>query len=74
MNGSALTTPMYVAPTATSRDHGTMMRTTLTQLREIKLNSLAAALKEQLGLAGMSAMTFEERLALLVDRKLQGLL
>jgi hypothetical protein len=51
-----------------------MMRTTLTQLREIKLNSLAAALKEQLGLAGMSAMTFEERLALLVDRKLQGLL
>lgn len=46
-----------------------MMRTTLAQLREIKLDGLAAALEEQLGLAGMAAMSFEERLTLLVDRE-----
>jgi DNA replication protein DnaC len=46
-----------------------MMHTTLTQLRSLKLEGLAAALEEQLGMAGMGAMSFEERLALLVDRE-----
>ena len=60
---------MYAAPTTTNKEHGMMMHTTLTQLRDLKLDGLAAALEEQLGLAGMAAMSFEERLALLVDRE-----
>jgi DNA replication protein DnaC len=47
-----------------------MMRTTLTQLRTLKLEGLACALEEQLALPGMAAMSFEERLALLVDREI----
>lgn len=39
-----------------------MMHTTLTQLRNLKLEGLAAALEEQLGMAGMGAMSFEERM------------
>lgn len=59
-----------------------MMHTTLAQLRELKLEGLATALEEQLAQAGMTALSFEERLGLLVerevhcrhDRKLQRLL
>ena len=46
-----------------------MMHTTLAQLRTLKLDGLAAGLEEQLAQSGMTAMSFEERLALLVDRE-----
>ena len=46
-----------------------MMNTTLEQLRGLKLNGMAGALQEQLTQAGMTTMSFEERLALLVDRE-----
>jgi len=46
-----------------------MMQTTLAQLRTLKLDGLATGLEEQLTQPGMSAMSFEERLALLIDRE-----
>ncbi len=46
-----------------------MMHTTLAQLRALKLEGLAAGLEEQLTQSGMAAMSFEERLALLIDRE-----
>lgn len=46
-----------------------MMNTTLNQLRTLKLDGLAGALEEQLAQPGMGAMSFEERLALLIDRE-----
>jgi DNA replication protein DnaC len=49
-----------------------MMNTTLNQLRSLKLEGLAQALEQQLGQSGIGAMSFEERLALLVDREVHG--
>jgi DNA replication protein DnaC len=49
-----------------------MMNTTLNQLRTLRLETMAQALEQQLGTAGMAAMSFEERLALLVDREVHG--
>ena len=46
-----------------------MMNTTLEQPRTLKLNGMAGGLQEQLTQAGMTAISFEERLALLVDRE-----
>ena len=46
-----------------------MMNTTLEQLRSLKLAGMATGLQEQLIQAGMTGMSFEERLALLVDRE-----
>jgi DNA replication protein DnaC len=46
-----------------------MMHQTLTQLRALKLDGFATGLEEQLTQPGMTAMTFEERLTLLVDRE-----
>ena len=46
-----------------------MMHTTLTQLRQLKLDGIATALEEQLGQPGMTAMSFEERMSLLIDRE-----
>lgn len=46
-----------------------MMQTTLAQLRTLKLNGLATGLEEQLTQPGMAGMSFEERLALLIDRE-----
>ena len=46
-----------------------MMHTTLAQLRTLKLDGLATGLEEQLAQAGMAALSFEERVALLVDRE-----
>ena len=46
-----------------------MMNTTLEQLRGLKLNGMASGLQEQLSQAGMTGMSFEERMALLVDRE-----
>ena len=46
-----------------------MMHTTLAQLRTLKLDGLAAGLEDQLTQPCMAAMSFEERMALLVDRE-----
>ena len=46
-----------------------MLHNTIAQLRTLKLDGLASGLEEQLAQAGMSALSFEERLALLVDRR-----
>lgn len=49
-----------------------MMNTTLDQLRTLRLETMAQALEQQLRTGGMAAMSFEERLALLVDREVHG--
>lgn len=49
-----------------------MMHTTLAQLRTLKLDGLATGLEEQLSQSGMAAMSFEERLALLIDREVHA--
>ncbi|AGX88716.1 DNA replication protein [Candidatus Symbiobacter mobilis CR] len=49
-----------------------MMNTTLNQLRGLRLETMAQALEQQLTQSGISAMSFEERLALLVDREVHG--
>ena len=46
-----------------------MMHTTLAQLRTLKLDGMATGLEEQLTLSHMAAMSFEERIAILVDRE-----
>jgi DNA replication protein DnaC len=46
-----------------------MMNATLEQLRGLKLAGMANGLQEQLTQAGMTGISFEERLALLVDRE-----
>ena len=46
-----------------------MLHNTIAQLRTLKLDGLAAGLEEQLAQASMSTLSFEERLALLVDRE-----
>ena len=46
-----------------------MMNTTIEQLRDLRLAGMASGLQEQLSQAGMTAISFEERLALLVDRE-----
>ena len=46
-----------------------MLHNTIAQLRTLKLDGLASGLEEQLAQASMSALNFEERLALLVDRE-----
>ncbi len=46
-----------------------MMHTTLAQLRALKLDGMATGLEEQLTLASMAALSFEERLTILVDRE-----
>jgi hypothetical protein len=49
-----------------------MMNTTLNQLRGLRLETMAQALEQQLSQSGITAMSFEERLALLVDREVHG--
>ena len=49
-----------------------MMNTTLNQLRSLRLETMAQALEQQLQQSGITAMSFEERLALLVDREVHG--
>ena len=46
-----------------------MLNNTLAQLRELKLEGMAAAVQEQLSSSATLALSFEERLALLVDRE-----
>ena len=49
-----------------------MMNTTLNQLRSLRLETMAQALEQQLTQSGITAMSFEERLSLLVDREVHG--
>ena len=49
-----------------------MMHTTLAQLRSLKLDGLAAGLEEQLAQPDMAALSFEERMALLIDREVHA--
>ena len=46
-----------------------MMNNTLAQLRELKLVGMATAIEEQLSSTASTALSFEERLALMVDRE-----
>jgi len=46
-----------------------MLHNTIAQLRTLKLDGLAAGLEEQLSQTGLTALSFEERFALLVDRE-----
>jgi DNA replication protein DnaC len=46
-----------------------MMNTTIEQLRGLRLTGMATGLQEQLAQAGITAISFEERIALLVDRE-----
>lgn len=46
-----------------------MMNNTLAQLRELKLVGMASAVEEQLSSSASTALCFEERLALMVDRE-----
>jgi len=52
-----------------TKEHPMMMNTTLEQLRGLKLNGMAAGLHDQLSSTGMNALSFEERMALLVERE-----
>ncbi|MCK6508258.1 ATP-binding protein, partial [Myxococcota bacterium] len=45
------------------------MNNTLAQLRELKLVGMATAVEEQLSSTASTSMSFEERLALMVDRE-----
>lgn len=47
-----------------------MMTTTLEQLRGLRLHGMASGLQEQMTTGGAQALSFEERLALLVEREL----
>lgn len=51
------------------RDQPMMMNTTLAQLRDLKLLGMLAALDEQMTQAALHGMSFEERLALIVERE-----
>jgi DNA replication protein DnaC len=46
-----------------------MMHQTLAQLRALKLEGFANALEEQLTMPGLGAMSFEERITLLIERE-----
>ncbi len=46
-----------------------MMNNTLAQLRDLKLAGMAAAVEEQLSSSASTTLSFEERLALMVDRE-----
>jgi DNA replication protein DnaC len=46
-----------------------MINNTLAQLRDLKLEGMAAAVEEQLGSPASTTLSFEERLALMVDRE-----
>jgi DNA replication protein DnaC len=51
------------------KDYLMMMNNTLAQLRELKLVGMASAIEEQLSSNASTALCFEERLALMVDRE-----
>ena len=49
-----------------------MMHTTLAQLRVLKLDGMAAGLEGQMAQPSMGALSFEERVALLIDREVNA--
>src|ERR1700704_1577909 len=51
------------------KDFHMMMNNTLAQLRDLKLAGMASAVEEQLSSGASTALSFEERLALMVDRE-----
>jgi hypothetical protein len=51
------------------KDLTMMMNNTLAQLRELKLVGMASAVEEQLSSTASTTLSFEERLALMVDRE-----
>jgi DNA replication protein DnaC len=51
------------------KDFLMMMNNTLAQLRDLKLQGMAMAIEEQLSSSASTALSFEERLALMVDRE-----
>lgn len=65
----AVTNPTNIKQSNETKVPTMMMNTTLEQLRCLKLGGMASGLQEQLTQPGMSALSFEERLALLVDRE-----
>lgn len=76
--GTARRTPMCVAPATTSDARSTRHRTdtftmlnnaTIAQLRTLKLQGFADALQQQHEQAECLGLSFDERLALLVDRE-----
>ena len=56
-------------PIVQRKNNPMMMNTTLEQLRGLKLNGMAAGLHDQLSSTGMNGLSFEERMALLVERE-----
>src|SRR6218665_3071479 len=71
-------TPEWVSPEhdnlrGASYFHGRifhmMMNNTLAQLRDLKLAGMASAVEEQLSSSASTGLSFEERLALMVDRE-----
>ena len=54
---------------AINETHTMMTEQTLTQLRSLKLSAMGDALQEQMAQPSMSALSFEERLGLLVERE-----
>ena len=65
-------TPSTAKSASNTNKSTMMMNTTLNQLRSLRLESMAQALEQQLTQSGIGAMSFEERLALLVDREVHG--
>jgi DNA replication protein DnaC len=62
--------PIKQATPETKEEANPMMtQQTLTQLRSLKLGGMGDALQEQLTQPSMSSLSFEERLAMLVDRE-----
>jgi len=57
------------AKSRTTTHTTTGIPTTIEQLHELRLPGMVAGLQEQLSQAGMTALSFEERLSLLVDRE-----
>ena len=49
-----------------------MMNTTLAQLRDLKLTGMVSAVEEQLCSTTSTQLSFEERLALMVDREVHS--
>jgi DNA replication protein DnaC len=63
---------MYAVQTIIINEINMMIHNILAQLRSLKLESLAQSLEEQLVMPGMNALSFEERLGLLIDREVHS--
>lgn len=59
----------HSTPPTALKDYPMMMNNTLAQLRELKLAGMVSAVEEQLSSSASTALCFEERLALMVDRE-----